>query len=117
MLFKVGDYENVPVILTKDTWYIKLLDPVFGHPEVKPYLKEIKNTIKYPNFVFQSIRDPRSKLLFLEITDEIYPSHFLVVVVKYVKKNDKITGYVSTVMINRKLPRESKLLWERKVLT
>ena len=38
MIFKVKDYHNVPVILTKTAWYKKILNPIFGHPEVKKFL-------------------------------------------------------------------------------
>lgn len=117
MIFKILDYSNNPVILSRNTWYKKLLDPIFGHPEVKPFLNQIKDTIKNPDFVYQSVRDSRSKLFFTRIVDGIFYSYFLCVVVKYVKGQDKSVGYVSTVMINRKLPKTGKLLWERKILT
>lgn len=117
MLIKVNDYQITPVILLKNTWINKLLHPIFGHPEVKPFLSEIKKTIEDPDFVYQSTRDPRSKLLITKISKGIFSSHFLVVVIKYIKERDKIFGYVSTVMINRKLPKTSKLIWERKIST
>lgn len=37
MLFTVLDYNNTQVILVEQTWIQKILDTVFGHPEVKPY--------------------------------------------------------------------------------
>lgn len=117
MVFRVKDYNGVYVTLSEETWFKKLQDPIFGHPEVKPFLSQIKSAIKYPAFVYQSIRDPRSKLLFTEITKGIFASYFLLVVVKYVKERGKIVGYVSTVMINRKLAVKSQLIWERKVST
>lgn len=117
MIFKVLDYKNIPVILSSNTWYKKLLDPIFGHPEIKSYRTKIKTTLTNPDYIFQSIHDPRSKLYFSKITKGIFTSYFLVVVVKYIKEQRKNIGYVSTVMINRKLPKISKLLWERKVLT
>lgn len=116
MIFKVKDYQNIPVILSKNTWYKKLLDPVFGHPEIKPFLLEIKETISNPQYVFQSIRDPRSKLLIAIIQSGNFSSYFLVVVIKYIKDDELTIGYISTVMINRKLPKYSIKLWERKTL-
>lgn len=116
MIFKVLDNNKIPVILSKSTWFKKLLDPIFGHPEVKSFLPKIKTALKNPDYIYQSSRDPRSKLFFLIITRGIFSSFYLVVVVKYVKEQEKIIGYVSTVMINRKLPKISKLIWERKVL-
>lgn len=100
--FKILDYNQIPIILTKETWYKKLLDPIFGHPEIKPYLTQIKFVITNPDYVYQSIRDPRSKLFFAKIKRGNFASYFLVIVVKYVKEQEKVTGYVSTVMINRK---------------
>ncbi|OGG18918.1 hypothetical protein A3D78_05680 [Candidatus Gottesmanbacteria bacterium RIFCSPHIGHO2_02_FULL_39_14] len=117
MILKVDDYQKIPVILSKNTWYKKLLDPIFGHPEVKPFLPEIKETIINPQYIFRSIRDPRSKLFITVIKTEKFASYFLVVVIKYVKDDDSTTGYISTVMINRKLPKYSTKLWERKILT
>lgn len=117
MLFKVQDYQNTVVILSKTTWYKKLLDPVFGHPEIKSFRTKIKTTLTDPDYIFQSIRDQRSKLYLTKITQGVFAFYFLVVVVKYIKERDKIIRYVSTVMINRKLPKTSKLLWERKIST
>lgn len=116
MIFKTTDYQNTLVILTKNTWNKKLLDPVFGHPEVKPFLPKIKLILKNPDCIYQSFRDHRSKLFFTKITRGIFASYYLVIVVKYIKEQNKNIGYVSTVMINRKLPKQSKKLWERKVL-
>lgn len=116
MLFKVLDYNNNPVILSKDTWHKKLLHPIFGHPEVKQFRIQIKNTIQNPDFIYQSIRDTRSKLFITKINKGIYASYFLTVVIKYVKDKEYVVGYVATAMINRKLPTTSKLLWERKAL-
>lgn len=117
MILQVHDYSQTLVILSKTTWHNKLLDPIFGHPEVQPMLVQIKKTITKPDFVFQSIRDPRSKLFITKITHGEFISYFLVVVVKYVKEQNKNIGYVSTVMINRKLPKTNKLIWEKKVST
>ena len=82
MVFKINDYQNIPVILSKETWYKKLLDPIFGHPEVKPYLTEIKRTVNEPQYVFQSIRDPRSKLFVSRIKSGKFLFFFLVVLKK-----------------------------------
>lgn len=117
MVFKVIDYKGLSVTLSNDTWSKKLIDPIFGHPEVKPFLSQIKTAIKEPDFVYQSVRDPRSKLFFFKIKRGSFASYFLVVVVKYIKENSKTVGYVSTAMINRGLPKTSELIWERKVLT
>ena len=116
MLFKIPDYSGTYVILSKDTWNNKLLDPIFGHPEIRPYRKQIKQTITDPEFVYQSIWDTRCKLLLRRIGTGEFARHFLSVVVKYVTtENKEKIGYVSTIMINRKLPASSMLLWQKKV--
>ena len=117
MVFRVKDYSGVNVILSEVTWFKKLQDPIFGHPEVKPFLLNIKSTIKNPEIVYQSTRDKSSKLLYTEITKGTFSSYFLVVVVKYVKERKKTVGHVSTVMINRGVPKKSKIIWEREVST
>jgi len=117
MLFKVRDYHGIPVILTKENWYKKILDPIFGHPEVKHHLSKIKKTIDRPDFVYQSVRDPRSKLFLTGFASGDFATHYLAVVVKYVKEQGKPVGYISTVMINRKLPKQSQLLWQKRQST
>jgi len=116
MLFKVKDFDGIQVILSNNTWYNKLLNPIFGHPEVKSFFSKIKKTVKEPEYVFQSMRNPSSKLLFSRISYGLFTSYYLCVVIKYINIKDQTVGYVSTVMINRKLPKTSKLLWERKAL-
>lgn len=116
MLIKTKDKDGTQVILSKSTWNDKLLHPIFGHPEVKPFLAKIKMAIAEPEYVFQSIRDPRSRLLLSQISYGLYASYYLCVVIKYVKDKDQTLGYISTVMINRKLPKTSKLIWERRAL-
>lgn len=117
MLFKVKDNDGIQVVLSKSTWKDKLLHPIYGHPEVKPFLSIIKKTIKEPEFIYQSIRDSRSKLNLCQIFYGSNASYYLCVVIKYIKDKDQTNGYVSTVMITRKLPKTSKLIWERKVST
>ena len=72
MIFTVKDYLGIPVNLSEATWYDKILDPIFGHPEVKPYLQEISSTVSAPEFVFASVRDARSKLFFRKLTRGIF---------------------------------------------
>src|SRR3989344_5001103 len=105
MMFRVADKDKNPVILTKTTWQKKLLHPVFGHPEVKSFRNQMKQTIQDPDYIHQSIRDSRSKLFFSKIERGIFTSYYLCVVVKYVLEDQKTIGYISTVMINRKLPK------------
>jgi len=107
------DRFGTQVHLSRETWFEKLLDPVFGHPEVKPYLKSVESALISPDFVFQS-RDPRSKLFFkLGIGRGLFTRCYFVVVVKYVIHKSKRTGFVSTIMFNRSLPKQSVLIWQK----
>ena len=96
MIFKTYDYSNVTVILSSQTWYDKLLHPIFGHPEIKPFRKRLKTAITNPDYVYLSLRDPRSKLFFSKISQGKFSNYYLAVVVKYVKEQHKIIGYVVT---------------------
>ena len=63
-MFTIPDKDGIPVSLTKEVWFNKLLDSRRSHPEVKDYLSGIRSTINDPDFIFQSSRDERSKLLY-----------------------------------------------------
>lgn len=116
MLFTVKDFQDVSVVLSEDTWFKKLLNPIFGHPEVESYLSQLKKIIRKPDFVYQSRRDPRSKLFYkANISKGKFLDCWLVVVVKYLQEQSGMHGYVSTVMFNRLLPKKGKLIWQRKV--
>jgi hypothetical protein len=117
VIFKVLDYHDITVILSHQTWYKKLLDPVFGHPEVESYLSHIKLSIQKPDYVYQSLKDHRSNLFFKKLSTSTFSRYYLVVVVKYVAEDKKTVGYISTVMINRKLPKEGKLIWGKLIST
>ena len=112
-IFETTDYHNQIVRLDQKVWKEKLMDPVFGHPEIKPYRSFIKHVIQYPDYVYQSSRANNSKLLYRRIPKSDFTGYFLLVVVKYVAGAEKLVGYVSTVLITRKLPTEGKLLWEK----
>lgn len=116
MLFTVKDYQGNLVSLSEKVWFKKLLDPMFGHPEVKSYLPEIKLTVRGPDFVYWSRRDPRSKLFYkAKVAKDKFLDCYLVVVVKYVQEADGLQGYISTVMFNRSLPKKGKLIWQKEV--
>lgn len=115
MIFRVLDYQHIPVILTDRTWSAKILHPLFGHPEVKSFLADMQRIIKEPDAVYQSIRDTRSKLFFHKIQSGEFASYFLVIVIKYVREQETVIGYVSTIMVNKRLPKASQLIWQRKI--
>ncbi len=110
MIFSVKDYRDIIVNLSETTWYDKILDLIFGHPEVRAYSKEIRSAISQPDFVFKSVRDQRSKLFFRKLTRNFFSDYYLLVVVKYVKEIGRTVGYISTVFITDKLPNKGKRL-------
>lgn len=113
-MFTVPDKDGIPVSLTKEVWFNKLLDSKRGHPEVKDYLSEIKTTISSPDFVFQSLRDKRSKLLYKGgLTSGKFKDCCILVVVKYIKEHDYFHGYVSTVMLTNHVKKGGGLLWKK----
>ena len=100
MLFTVKDFQKIPVSLSKETWFKKLLHPIFGHPEIEPYFSKIKSVVKKPDFVFQSVRDPRSKLFYkAKIGKGRFLDCYLVIVVKYVKEQSGLQGHISTICL------------------
>lgn len=118
MLFTVKDYQNRVVSLSKDSWFKKLLHPIFGHPETEPYFSKIKTVIAKPDIVYQSKRDIRSELFYkAKVGKGKFIDCYLVVVVKYVMEEEKIRGYVSTVMFNRMLPKAGETIWQKKGFT
>ena len=113
-MFTILDRNDIPVTLTRTTWFQKLLDPAKGHPEVKSYLSGIKETIQYPDFIYQSVRDPRSKLLYRAgLTSGKFARCYILAVVKYVQEPLGLHGYVSTVMLTDHLKKTGGLLWIR----
>lgn len=117
-LFTVLDKDGVPITLTQDTWYDKLLHPVIGHPEVEPYLEEIKQTILEPEFVYQSIKDERTLLLYRSgLTRGKFAHCFVLVVVRYVEEDGEKHGYVSTVLLARSLKKGVEPIWTKENFT
>ena len=114
MIFNTRDYTQTPVVLTENTWFRKILDPVFGHPEVKSFRRQLKSVVQNPNYVYQSVSDQRSKLFFKTITTGEFKNYYLCIVVKYIKEQTEPIGYTSTIMINRDLPKKGTKLWESK---
>ncbi len=113
-MFTIPDKDGIPVSLTKEVWFNKLLDSRRGHPEVKDYLSGIRSTINDPDFIFQSSRDERSKLLYKgSLTSSRFKDCYILVVVKYTKEHDLLHGYVSTVMLTNHIKKGGGLLWRR----
>jgi len=82
------------------------------HPEVRDYLDAVRATIEQPDLVFQSTRDPRSRLFYrLSVGRGRFAGKHLVVVVKYVTEPAGIRGYVSTLYLSRTIYARGRQLW------
>ena len=114
ILLKTTDFDSNKVILTNDTWGDKLMHPIFGHPEIKPYFNKIESVISDPDVVFESFRDPRSRLFYkFNLGRGKLLDCYMVVVVKYIQENFEEVGYVSTAMFNKLLPKKGNILWQK----
>ena len=64
-IFETLDYSDTPVVLSGTTWQAKAGNGGPGeHPEVRDYLGAVRVTIEKPDLVFQSTRDPHSRLFY-----------------------------------------------------
>lgn len=116
-IFKVKDKDGISVILRKIVWEDKILSPSpKGHPEVKPYLNEIKKTIMNPELIFRSHQKENIKLFYrLEVGKGEYTKCHILVVVKYViEEKNQIIGYVLTSYLTRKIYSKGELLWKKR---
>lgn len=117
-IFEIADYSGVKVILGEREWKRKILSRApTGHPEVADYLGEIKEAIFNPDIVFESTRRIDTRIFYgLNAGRGIYKGKHLVIVVKYVKGNQELRGYVSTVYLARGLYSRGRILWQRENL-
>ena len=93
-MFSTIDIFGRIVILTSDTWQTHIC---IRHPEVEPYLREIKQTIEEPCLVTKSSSEPNSQLYFdRPLRRDLY----LKVVVDI---DDNNTGDVATALLQKRL--------------
>ncbi len=114
-VFQVHDYNGTLVTLSRQVWEDKILssDPG-GHPEVAPYLDEIRRAIADPDVAFESTRRRDVQLLYrLGVGKGRYEGLHVVVVVKYVQGPEGLRGYVSTAYLTRKIYSKGRMLWVR----
>jgi len=63
LIFDVEDYTGTLVVLTRRVWENKILSGTeIGHPEVAPYLDEVRQAVAAPDIVFESTRRDDSRL-------------------------------------------------------
>lgn len=112
-VFETLDYSNTPVALSRATWQTKAGNGGPGeHPEIRDYLDAVRATIEQPDLVFQSTRDPRSRLFYrLSMGRGRFTGKHLVVVVKYGTEPAGIRGYVSTLSLSRTIYARGRQLW------
>ena len=115
LMFEVNDYEGVPVVLTRATWQAKAGNGELGsHPEIRSYLQDVKDTIESPHLVFQRTRDERSRIFYrLHIGRGDFAGKHLVVVIKYVHREESRHGFVSTMYLSRAVFSRGPVLWPR----
>lgn len=108
-LIETTDYEGMTVFLGRETWQTKIVE----HPEIQDYLVDVETTIQSPDLVFLSTRDERSRIFYrLYVGRDKWQDKHLVVVVKYVREETEMRGYVSTVYMSRAVYSRGELLWK-----
>jgi hypothetical protein len=114
-VFEAIDYEGTPVVLSRATWQAKAGGEQLGnHPEVRSYLDEVKAAIEFPDLVFQSTRDERSRIFYrLRVGQGDFAGKHLVVIIKYVQRAESRRGYVSTIYLSRAVYSRGPILWPR----
>jgi hypothetical protein len=114
-VFEIADYEGMPVVLSRVTWQAKAGNDESGtHPEIRSYLEAIEATIQFPDLVFQSTRDERSRVFYrLRAGRGDFAGKHLVVVIKYLEQEMTQRGYVSTMYLSRAVYSQGALLWPR----
>lgn len=115
-VFEAFDPDGILVRLSQTVWEEKILSPTpIGHPEVKPYLDQIKEAISDPDLVFRSSRRHDVKIFYgLKVGVGEYAGLHLIVIVKYVVEEDgQMRGYISTTYLTRKIYSQGELLWKK----
>lgn len=94
-MFTTTDVFGRIVSLTSDTWHNHIC---VGHPELKPYLVEVKKTIEDPILVAKSSSQPDSSQIYFDrpLKRDLY----LKVVVDIDQEN---TGDVATALLQKNL--------------
>jgi hypothetical protein len=103
--------------LSKKTWTSKAGNGHPGiHPEIKEYLKKIMKLIQYPDYVFRSAKDERSRV-FYKLGAGVYDfvGKHLVVIVKYVQDKNITKGYISTMYLSRTIYSKGEIIWPKQI--
>ena len=113
--FEARDYAGTPVALTRRVWEDKILSPApTGHPEIAPYLDDVRLAISQPDVVFLSTRRQDTLLFYrLGVGRGRYQGLHIVVVVKYMTEEGEQRGYVSTAYLTSKPYSQGRILWTK----
>ena len=107
-IFEIENKDGVVVALDEATWERHILD---GHPDVAPFIEEVKATIKGPDLIYRhagaliysklgAVDKPKFRHLYLEVI--VRESGFPPV------------GMVLTVHFSRFPPKKGELIWMQK---
>lgn len=98
ILWKAIDPFKREIILLRSTWEEHVLNPEFGHPELRGYELYAKEAIEAPNLIVQSAKVPTSDIYIKLGAIPVYLHLYLRIPVNFA--DDKY-GKVSTVMLTR----------------
>jgi hypothetical protein len=113
-ILSTTDTEGIPVLLGEDEWENHILE---RHPEIPPFIDEIKLTIENPDIRQIDPEDDRVYLNYREIPvkEQLHPKlRYLLVVVKYVyapERDFQKTGFISSVYFVREPKKRRQEPW------
>lgn len=96
-MFSTTDPYGREIKLTKETWYDHIC---VRHPELKPLLKEIQETIENPSIIAKSSSKPDDTQIYFDrpLSNYKYKNLYLKVVVDL---NEDNTGAVATSLLQK----------------
>lgn len=97
-LWRAIDVFKREIVLLRSTWEEHVLDPEFGHPELKGYELCAKDAVEAPGLIIQSSRCLTSEVYLKLGAVPTQPHLYLKVPVNF---NEGKYGKVSTVMLAR----------------
>jgi len=107
-LFRCKDPLDYFITLTSKCWFNHILKE---HPIMGQFLSMVKNTIRNPDYIYQSKIDSNCHLHFNRTSHTKYGSFFILVVIE--KKEDKLKGYVKTSFPVFNLKKGGLLIWKK----
>ncbi len=109
-LFEISDKDGNVVQLTTER---SELHVVVRHPEVEPYLEQIKQLIESPNIVTKDSRGVYHLSRLAAVEESRFRGLYLEVVVRYRRRSSGAEGEVLTIFFNARPPK-GDLEWIRR---